>query len=129
MIDILFLIGRIVLGVYLLFNGYNHFKRLRMLSGYAASKGVPFPSLAVSGTGAMLLVAGFDIITGINPVAGIILVVWFMVPVAFLMHNWWTISDLPTRGSEFVNFTKNLAIAAMALMLLAVPLPWPYSLG
>lgn len=129
MIDLLFFFGRIVLSTYLFFNGYNHFKRLRMLSGYAASKGVPFPSLAVSGTGLFLWFAGFQIITGLNPVAGIIFIVLFMVPVAFKMHNWWAISNLPTRGREFVNFTKNLAIAAMALMLLAVPTPWPYSLG
>lgn len=129
MIDILFLIGRIILGIYLLFNAYNHFKRMGMLSGYAASKGVPFPRIAVPFTGTMLGLAGLHIITGYNPQVGLIEVVLFMVPVAFKMHNWWAISDLPTRGSEFVNFTKNLAIAAMALMLLAVPTPWPYSMG
>ncbi len=128
MIDVLFLIGRVVLSIYLFFNAYNHIKQVRMLSGYARSKGVPFPTFAVGGTGVMLALGGYHILTGVNPEIGIIEVAVFLVAVAFKMHNWWSIRDLPTRGLEFVNFTKNIALAAALLMLLAVPTPWAYSL-
>ncbi len=128
MFDVLFLIGRVVLSTYLFFNAYNHIKQIRMLSGYARSKGVPFPTFAVGFTGAMLATSGYHILTGVNPVIGIITLVIFLVAVAFKMHNWWSIRDLPTRGLEFVNFSKNLALAAAVLMFLAIPTPWAYSL-
>ena len=128
MIDITFLIARIVLGAYLLFNAYNHFKQVRMLSGYAASKGVPAARSVVILTGLMLGFGGLNIMTGYRPEAGVAYVVIFLVAAAFKMHNWWAISDLPTRGREFVNFSKNLALAAAVLMFLAIPTPWAYSL-
>ena len=128
MFDVLFLIGRVVLSIYLFFNAYNHIKQIRMLSGYARSKGVPSPTFLVAFTGIMLGVAGFHILTGYLSTTGIFEVVIFLVVAAFKMHNWWAISDLPTRGAEFVDFSKNLALAAALLMILAVPTPWAYSL-
>jgi uncharacterized membrane protein YphA (DoxX/SURF4 family) len=53
--DTLFLIGRIIFGFYFVFNGFNHFSNLSMMSGYAQSKGVPAPKLAVIFTGLLLL--------------------------------------------------------------------------
>jgi putative oxidoreductase len=41
--NVLFLIGRILFGGYFIYNGYNHLKNLSMMSGYAKTKGVPFP--------------------------------------------------------------------------------------
>jgi uncharacterized membrane protein YphA (DoxX/SURF4 family) len=53
----------------------------------------------------------------------------FLVPVAFIMHNFWAVQDPQMKMVEMVNFTKNLALAASALMFLAIPQPWPFSLG
>lgn len=128
MINVLFLIGRIVLGVYLIFNAYNHFKQVEMLTGYAAFKGVPLARLAVRGTGLILALGGLSIATGYQPYVGVALIVLFLVPVAFKMHNFWTFSDPKLRGAEFINFTKNLALAAAALMFLVIPTPWVFSL-
>jgi len=49
--EIAFLIGRIIVGVYYLFNAASHFMQLEMMSGYAGSKGVPAPKSAVAGSG------------------------------------------------------------------------------
>ena len=54
----LFLVARIVLGVYYLFNALNHFTMLGMMSGYVASKGVPAPGLAVIVAGLLLAWGG-----------------------------------------------------------------------
>ncbi len=123
-----FLIGRIILGVYYLFNAVNHFMKLNMMSGYAASKGVPAPKLAVGGSGVLLLLAGLSILLGYQPYIGAILIVVFLVPVAFMMHNFWTISDPQAKMGEMVNFLKDIALAVSALMFLAIPTPWPFSL-
>jgi uncharacterized membrane protein YphA (DoxX/SURF4 family) len=126
--QIAFLIGRIVLGVYYLFNAFNHFRNLNMMAGYAGSKGVPAPKLAVAGTGVLLLLGGLSILLGVQPTIGVILIVVFLVPVAFMMHNFWAVQDPQMKMMEMVNFTKNLALAASALMFLAIPQPWPLSL-
>ena len=48
--DTVFLVGRIVVGLYFLYAGYNHFKNLGFMSGYVASKGIPAPKLAAHGS-------------------------------------------------------------------------------
>jgi len=127
--EIAFLVGRIVLGVYYLFNALNHFRSLNMMAGYAGSKGVPAPKLAVAGTGVLLLLGGLSILLGVQPTIGVILIVVFLVPVAFMMHNFWAVQDPQMKMMEMVNFMKNIALAASALMFLAIPQPWPLSLG
>ncbi len=127
--EIAFLIGRIVLGIYYLFNAANHFMQLEMMSGYAGSKGVPAPKVAVVGGGLLLLLGGLSILLGYQPYIGVALIVIFLVPVAFMMHNFWAVEDQQMRMGEMVNFMKNIALAASALMFLAIPTPWPFSLG
>ncbi len=127
--EIAFLIGRIILGVYYLFNAVNHFMQLNMMSGYAGSKGVPAPKVAVAGSGLVLLLGGLSILLGYQPYIGVALLVIFLVPVAFMMHNFWTIEDPQMKMGEMVNFLKNIALAASALMFLVIPTPWPFSLG
>ena len=39
--DWLFLIGRIVFGLFFVINGLNHFMMVSAMTGYTASKGVP----------------------------------------------------------------------------------------
>ncbi len=126
--EIVFLIGRIILGAYYIFNGMNHFMRLQMMKGYAASKGVPIPGLAVPFTGLMLILGGLSFISGFQPLIGSLLVILFLVPVAFIMHNFWAIADPQMKMVEMVNFTKNLALAASAAMFTLIPTPWPISL-
>lgn len=126
---VVFLIGRIILGVYYLFNASNHFLRLEMMSGYTASKGVPAPELFVVVTGALLLVGGLSILLGIRPAVGVIALVLFFLPVSFIMHNFWAVQDPMAKTIEMVNFTKNIALMGSALMFLAITTPWPFSLG
>jgi len=125
---IAFLIGRIILGVFYLYNALHHFQQIKMMSGYAASKGIPAPKLAVGGSGLLLLLGGLSILTGYQPYIGAIMIVLFLVPVAFMMHNFWAGSDPQAKMGERVNFLKDIALAASALMFLAIPTPWPFSL-
>lgn len=129
MTDALFLIGRIVLGLFYLFNASNHIFNLKMMSGYTKSKGVPFPTLATLGTGAMLLLGGLSVMLGVYPDVGVALLVIFLVPTAFIMHNFWTVGDQQARMMEMIQFMKDMALAASALMFLAIPEPWALSLG
>jgi uncharacterized membrane protein YphA (DoxX/SURF4 family) len=125
---ILFLIGRIIVAGFFLFNGFNHFMLIGMMSDYAKMKGVPLPKITVAVTGAMLVLGGLSLLMGVFPVVGVILLAAFLIPVSFTMHNFWKIQDPQQKMIEMVNFLKNMALLGSVLMFLSIPQPWPYSL-
>ncbi|MFB0516389.1 MAG: DoxX family protein [Candidatus Neomarinimicrobiota bacterium] len=127
--EIAFLIGRIIVGILYLFNASNHFFQLNTLSGFAQSKGVPAPKLAALVSGVLLLIGGLSIITGFQPTIGVAALVLFFLPITFIMHAFWKVEDQMIKMGEMVNFTKNMALMGSALMFLAVPQPWPFSIG
>lgn len=127
--DYLFLVGRILFGGYFVYNGINHFLNLKTMAGYAQSKGTPAPEVAVVGSGLMLVLGGLSILLGAYPVVGIALLIGFLVPTSFVMHNFWKAADPQTKMNDMINFTKNVALAAALLMFLAIPRPWPLSVA
>jgi len=127
-VEILFLVGRIVFGLYLLYNAYNHFRNLDGLAGYAAMKGIPAPQAMTALSGLLLVVGGASILSGFEPVVGVGAVALFLVPVTLMMHAFWA-APAEMAGMEKVQFMKNAALLGAALMLLAIPQPWPLALG
>lgn len=127
--QVLFLVGRIIYGGFFVMNAFNHFSQREMLTGYAASKGVPAPRVAVLVTGLLLLIGGLSMITGFLPVVGVAAIVIFLLGVSFMMHNFWAIEDQQMKTMEMVQFMKNMGLLGAALMTLAIPTPWPLSLG
>lgn len=125
--DIAFLIGRIIVGLFYINGGIRHFMNLNMTAGYAGSKGVPAPKLAVGGSGALLIIGGLSFLLGYQPLIGVIAIALFMIGVSPVMHKFWGVQDPMQKMAEMVNFTKNLALLGCALMFLAIPQPWPYS--
>ncbi|HET7477874.1 MAG TPA: DoxX family membrane protein [Rubrobacteraceae bacterium] len=127
--ELLLLIGRILFGGFFIMSGINHFMKVGMISGYAGSKNVPAPGLAVMGTGVMLVLGGLSVLLGFLPVLGLLLLILFLIPTSFLMHNFWTISDPMQRAAEQVNFLKNIALTGAALALMYGAADWPLSLS
>jgi len=125
--SLVFLIGRLIVGAYYLYNGINHFLRLSQLAAYAKSKGVSAPEIAVAGSGLLLLLAGFTLLLGYEPKVGVAALVLFFVPVTFLMHNFWAV-PAEQKMMEAAQLSKNLALLGCALMSLKIPRPWPLSL-
>lgn len=123
-INLLFVLGRIVLGGYFIMSGVNHFQHLKMLTGYAESKGVPMASTAVWFTGLMMLLGGLGILLGVFVRISVLLLVVFLLVTSIMMHSYWKIADQTARMGEEINFKKNMALLAALLMLLAIPLPW-----
>ena len=62
-------------------------------------------------------------------IAGAALLVIFLLGVSFQMHNFWAVKDTQAKMAETVNFTKNMALVGFLLMTVAIPRPWPMSLG
>lgn len=127
--NVLHLVGRIFFGMIFIFNGLNHFMRLDMLTDYAASKGVPAPSVAVIITGLLILLGGLAVIFGYQRRFGLWMLIIFLIPVALIMHNFWAV-PAEQQMAEMPHFFKNMALAGGAMMLLLnLDRPWPYSLG
>ncbi len=127
--EIVFLIGRVIVGLYWLYNAFNHFTQTKSMIPYAKMKGVPLAEIAVPGTGLLLLIGGLSILTGIYPVAAVASLAVFLVPVTVMMHNFWADQDQMMKMTDTIMFAKNMALLGYTLVLLAIPQPWPFSLG
>lgn len=127
--NIAFLVGRVIVGCFFLMNGFNHFAQLNMLTGYAKSKGIPAPALAVGGSGVLLFLGGLSLLLGYHPTIGAALLVIFLLSAMFGIHNFWTVQDPQAKMGEMINFLKNMAILGLLLMTLAIPRPWLMSLA
>lgn len=123
-----FLIGRLLFGGFFLYSGIKHFKDRQMLSQYVKSKNIPAPDLAVSATGAALILGGTSILLGVKPKLGAAALVGFLAGVSPIMHDFWRVEDPNQRMNDMINFLKNLALLGGALALMAVDEPWPASI-
>ena len=126
--EFLFIVGRVLVGGYFMQAGYNHFKHVKMLAGYAGSKGVPMPREAVLLTGLMMLLGGLGVLLGVYVTYSIYLLIIFLLVTTFMMHNFWKVTDQNARMNEELNFKKNMALLGALLLMLAIPLPWAVAL-
>lgn len=124
---IAFLIGRIIVAIYFLEGAYVHLFKHAGLVGYAASKGVRSPKVAVIGSGLLLLIGGLSVLLGVATVWGIAALILFLIPVTFTMHNFWKETDPMMRMNSRISFNKNMALVGLLLMTLAIATPWAYS--
>lgn len=128
--EILFLIGRILYGGFFLMMSMNHFMKADMLSGYAASKGIPSPKIAVALSGLFIFLGGLGVLLGAYVQIALALIAVFLLVVSFTMHNFWAVQDPQQKMLEMTSFLKNAALLGAALMLLFVAQePWPMSFG
>lgn len=124
-----FVIGRIIVGMFYLYSGWDNIVNVGAKTGYIASKGIPMPQVTIVLTALLLVVGGLSILTGYKVRIGVAAVVAFLLPVTILMHNFWTVQDPMARLTEMHNFESNMALMGSALMFLLIKTPWPFSLG
>jgi putative oxidoreductase len=109
------LIGRILFSLIFLMAGPGHFAKGTIQ--YAASQGVPLASIAVRLSGVLALVGGLSLLLGFKARWGAGLLLLFLVPVTLMMHAFWAVKDPAMAQMQQVNFTKNLALAGGALLI------------
>jgi len=124
-----FLVGRLLVGAFYLFSAYEHFRDVRDLAQLAAHRGMPLPTASVLIAGVLLAFAGVTLLLGVWPRLGVVALVLFFVPVTLVMHSFWWDVDRYVRTANLIHFSKNVALLGSSLMFLAVPEPWPYSVG
>jgi putative oxidoreductase len=116
----LFIVGRILFGGFFLVSAWSHFKNLENMSGYAKSKGVPAPKLAVVLSGLLFLLGGLSIIFGFRPDLGLGAIIITLIPITFMMHPFWKeAGDAAQKGNDRIHFMKNAALIGACLIILA----------
>jgi uncharacterized membrane protein YphA (DoxX/SURF4 family) len=126
---ILLLIGRVLFGGLLVFQGLNHFMNAEQMTGYAQAKGLPAPGFGVVASGVLLVAGGLALILGVYPAvaAGALAVFLFVSAVVF--HDFWAVPEEQAQD-EMVNFLKNVELAGAALVFLAISgEAWAYTVG
>ena len=108
------LIGRIFFAAIFIMSSLKHFSQ--GMIDYAASSGVPFPSLLVPASGVIALLGGVSIFLGFRARCGAWLLVLFLVPVTLMMHNFWAMEDAAAQTQKIM-FMKNLSMLGGALLI------------
>lgn len=116
--EILYLVGRIIVGLYFITHGYAHIKHKANMVGYAQSRGMKMAPQMVLISGIGIMLAGAGLIVGILPEIALIGMIVFLVAVSVMVHNFWKDTDPAKRSQERTSFEGNIALAAALLMVL-----------
>lgn len=127
--DVVALIGRILFVLLFLGSGVGHLAKADAMAGYAASRGLPQPKLAVMGSGVLIIVGALMVLLGIWMDLGALLLVIFLIPTAVLMHPFWKETDPMAKQNEMIAFQKDISLAGAALVILALYSTYAEELG
>lgn len=109
------LTGRILFVMIFIASAPMHFSQ--QMIDLAASRGVPFASLAVPAAGLLELAAGLSILVGYRAKLGAWALVLFLVPVTVMMHPFWATADKEMMSLQLTMFMKNLSLIGAALLI------------
>jgi putative oxidoreductase len=84
---------------------------------YASSAGVPLASITVPLSGIIAFLGAVSIIIGYKAKIGAWLLVLYLLPVTFMMHNFWAVTDPMMQQMQMVNFMKNISMLGGALII------------
>ncbi|HKK46579.1 MAG TPA: DoxX family protein [Balneolaceae bacterium] len=125
------LLARILFSAIFIQSGIGHIMNTAQMGEYAKTKGVPLPQIAVFLTGIMILLGGVSVLLGLWVKVGAWLLILFLVPTAFIMHNFWTVEDPMDRRNDQIHFMKDLALAGAAFLIwflyVMANVPWSIS--
>jgi len=108
-------VGRVLFSLIFLMAGPAHFTAPEI--AYAASAGIPLAGLVVPLSGIIAFLGGLSIALGYKAKWGAWLIVLFLVPVTFAMHNFWAMSDPMMVQIHMAMFVKNLGLLGTALLI------------
>ena len=109
------LAGRILYSFMFLMTIVTHFSH--NMVGYAETKGVPMAAFLVPFSGIIAFAGGVSVILGFKAKIGAWLIVIFLVPVTFVMHDFWNILNVPEAQMQMGMFMKNISMLGAALMI------------
>jgi putative oxidoreductase len=124
--QLLFPLARAMLAATFIISAVRHLTHWSAALEEMAGDGMPRSSFLLLGSVAFRLVGGLSVLIGLRARAGATMLVVFIVPAAFLAHDFWAMPAV-RQTHEMIEFLNNMAIAAGAL-LVALNGPGPVSI-
>lgn len=109
------LIGRFLFSIIFMYSSVAKFSDTFVYE--AAAKGIPLSYILIPLVGIFEMVAGLSILFGFMTKWGAWLIIIFLLPVTFIMHDFWTVKDPMLHELVLLTFMKNISIIGAALML------------
>ena len=106
-------LGRLLYSLIFVVAGFGHFTHQEI--AYAAAQGIPFAGVLVPLSGVLAIVGGLSILLGFHGKLGAWLLVLFLLPVTFTMHNFWAVKDPMMQQIQMAMFLKNISMLGSAL--------------
>jgi putative oxidoreductase len=111
-------LGRVFYSLIFIAGGLGHFSHQEI--AYAASQGVPNANILVPVSGLIAIVGGLSILLGFHGKVGAWVLVFFLVPVTFMMHNFWAVKDPMMQQFQMAMFLKNISMLGAAVFFTQV---------
>lgn len=115
MVKFLVLLGRVFYSAIFIGSGFGHFHWQTI--EYAEMHGVPMAEFLVPFSGILAILGGISILLGYKARLGAWLIVIFLVPVTWMMHNFWDVEEPGQRLIQQAMFMKNLSMLGAALLI------------
>ena len=109
------LIGRICFSAIFITSGIGHFSTDTI--AYAAGHGLSNAEILVPLSGLIAIAGGISVLFGLFARAGAWLLVLFLVPITFFMHDFWNVTDAAAARMQMVMFYKNMSMLGGALVI------------
>lgn len=109
------LLGRVLFAAIFLMSAAGHFSSQQI--AFAASQGVPMADIAVPLSGIIEGLGALSILLGYRVQWGAALLVLFLLPVTFMLHAFWAVTDPMMQQIQMVMFMKNLSMMGAAILI------------
>ena len=117
--DELWLIGRILFCALFIASGIGQLVDLEGSTRYATAKGIGDGAArpGVIASGIAFIIGGVSVLFGIWGDLGALLLIVTLIPVTFLMHQFWAERDPMAKQTELSLFMKNIALIGGCVLL------------
>ena len=109
------LLGRVLFSSIFIIRGICHFSQNAMQ--HAMTMQVPMPSILVPLSGILAIIGGVSILLGYKARIGAWILIIFLVPVTYIMHQYWTETDMFSTMMHQYCFMKNAALVGTCFMI------------
>lgn len=116
--EAIWIIGRILFSALFIMSGFGHLRNYKDMVAYAQMMKAPAPNVMVPVTGIMIILGGLSVLFDFYTTVGAILLVLFLIPVAFIMHRFWGVQDPGLAANQMSHFLKNLSLAGASLIII-----------
>jgi putative oxidoreductase len=117
-LDVLWILGRLLLGAYFAAAGIHHFTAIAPLSAAIAARGVPAARVVLLTGSAFQTVCGVALVVGFYPAWAALGLVLFTIVASLIFLNFWSMQDA-ARANAIGTWKTNVALIGGLLIAAA----------